>query len=126
MLGQEELFTALNIESIKAVVDPYNDGCAIWMDRIIPADFSGLKSINCYITAEYNPNLEIDYYRYSASCRAQTSNESLTIAKAVIDGINRVWYSPGYFISCKLLPVIPPMDERDNYNSPVEILIKKR
>ncbi len=124
MLGIVELFTAINISSIQAVVDDYGTGHAIFIDELVPSDFTGKKSVNCYLTANYDPSLEIDYYKYSASCRAETGNESRIIAQAVIDGINRVSYSD-YYISCKLLPVIRPQDDTDTYNSPVEIIIKK-
>lgn len=124
MFGQVELYSALNVNAVQVVVDAYGSGYAIFNDRVIPADCECQKTINFYMTAPYDPNMEIEYYRYSISCRAQTGNESQVIANAVITAINRVHYT-GYFITCKLLQVIPPMNETDNYNSPVEVLIKK-
>lgn len=63
--------------------------------------------------------------QYAINCRAETRNESEIIADAVLTAINRVSFSD-YYIVCETLPVIPPADDRDNYNCIVQAILKKR
>lgn len=125
MLGIGELYTALNVTAITNLLDTYSTGKALFIEPVIPEKFTGSKSINAYMTSPANGALEYELYNYSASCRAKTAGESRTIAQAVHDAINRVNYTDYYIVS-SIGVTIPPQDDTDNFNTPVEIIIKKR
>ena len=120
-----KIYTALNKTSITNLLDSYLSGKALFAEALMPESFTGNKSINFYMATSFNGGLEYREYTYSVSCRAQTQGEAQTIAEAVFDEINRTSYGD-YYIVCRVNPVIPPRDERDNYNVPVEITLKTR
>lgn len=124
MFGAGELLTAVNVSAITNLLDAYGTGKALFSDSLIPSDFTGNKSINFYMAVPFT-NREYKEYRYTIHCRAKTYNESIAIAYAVYTAINRVHYTD-YFILCDVLSTIPPQDVNDNYNTPVEALIKQR
>jgi len=129
MYGSADLFTALNVSAITDGLDNYvvgeNTYKALFGSNVLPSDFTGNKSINFYMSMPFNAALDYEQYNYSANCRAGTYNESLTIAKSVIDEVNRKSYT-NYFITVLLLPTIKPLDDTDNYNTPLELTIQKR
>lgn len=119
MYGQETLSTALNTVAIIATVDLNVEGNpAIFADTRVPQNCPGRKTINFYLSETFDARQESNQYVYTINCRADTNNESLLIAKTVIDEINRVDDSNKY-ISCQLLPTLGPGDDTDNYNTPV-------
>lgn len=124
MFGSSELCAAVNVSAITGLLDSYGTGKALFNDNLIPEDFTGNKSINFYMAGPLL-NREYEEYRYTLHCRAKTYKESIAIAYAVQTAINRVNYSD-YYILCGALATIPPADSTDNYNTPVEALIKKR
>jgi hypothetical protein len=114
-----------NDSAVIALVDKTNKGVpAIFEDMMLPPSLTvNSKTINFYT---YTPtSLSDDYIKmsYSVNCRAASFKDSIAIAKAVINALNRVSYNRVYF-TCKTMVVIPPSDERDNYNTPIEVLIK--
>jgi hypothetical protein len=128
MFSSEDVYMALNVASITALLDDYEASTtvnALFDGHIIPQDFTGTESINFYMSGVFLGGIEWEEYRYSINCRSATDMGSRTMAKAVIDGINRVHYDD-YFIVCSVLQTIPPMDKTDVYNTPVEATIKKR
>ena len=124
MIGATELYSAINVAAIQAKVDVYNSGYAIWSDVQIPQDFTGDKSINFYMNAT-PVETEIDIYSYTINCRSNTMNEAMDIANAIISTINRKSYSD-CFIYLQPMPIISPMDDTDNYNAPIDAVIKLR
>ena len=125
MYGSEEIYQALNISDITTGLDVYKTGKALFIANVLPADFTGFKSINFYMSTPFNGADSVKAYNYSINCRAKTYNESLTIAKSVVDNINRSSYSD-FYITCSVVPTIPPADDSDVYNTPVEAILKTR
>ena len=123
--GTAKIYTALNKTSITNLLDSYLTGKALFAEALMPEAFTGSKSINFYMIASFNGGLEYKEYTYSISCRAATQGEAQTIAEAVFDEINRTSFGDHYMV-CRVNPVIPPRDERDNYNVPVEVTLKTR
>jgi len=126
MFGSSEMYTALNITDITSLLDTYASSPALFSDDLLPQDFGAdKKSINYYRVGLYDGGLEYSNYSYSINCRAKSKTESETIAQAVKDGINRTSYSD-YFIVVNVLQTIPPIDDTDSYNTPLETTIKGR
>jgi hypothetical protein len=125
LFGSDLLNNALNVAPITDLLDVYMSGKALFQGTLIPQDFTLDKSINIYMSGIYNAALEYDQYLYNISCRDKTETGSKTIAGAVITEINRVHY-PDYYIVCSVLETIPPQDQTDNYNTPIEATIKAR
>jgi hypothetical protein len=127
--GSSEIYTLLNVSAITTLLDSYVIGetsyAALFYDVLLPADFTGFKSINFYRTAAYAAAGEVQQFLYTINCRARTHAESVQIAYAVIAEINRVSFSSGFSI-CSLLPTLGPQDDTDVYNTPVEITLKLR
>jgi hypothetical protein len=116
---------ALNVVSITALLDLYNESPALFAGQAIPQDCIVAKTINYYQSAPINFSLEYPLWRVSINCRAETEYESYAIADAVINQINRVG-GTDYFITCSLLQTIPPADDTDNFNTPIECIVKNR
>ncbi|MGD8305150.1 MAG: hypothetical protein PVF17_00720 [Ignavibacteria bacterium] len=123
MFGSDILYTALNVTNITDLLDSFGTGKALFSDNLIPQSFTGDKSINFYMTSPFNCSMEYNDYRYTINCRASTYNESRTIAEAVKDEINRSKYANSFMV-VSILGTIPPQDDTDNYNTPVEARIK--
>ena len=59
------------------------------------------------------------------NCRAKTDKESREIAQAVFAALNRADFQD-YHTNCTVLPIIPPQDDTDTFNTPIEVLLKTR
>ena len=123
--GTAKIYSALNKTSITNLLDSYLTGRALFAEALMPEGFTGSKSINFYMIASFNGGLEYKEYTYSISCRAATQGEAQAIAEAVFGEMNRTSFGD-YYMVCRVNPVIPPRDERDNYNVPVEVTLKTR
>lgn len=119
------LYNALNVTNITSLLDAYLTGKALFIDNLIPESFTGDKSINCYQLQSYSGALDYPTSYYTASCRAKTRKESLQIAHAVFAEMNRSNNNEVFYI-CNINPTIQPENDTDNYNTPVEIIIKQR
>ena len=100
---------------------------AIYNSRLIPETETTSTTINFYTTGGLDYSFEFNQVSWSINCRARTEPEALTLAVAVKDAINRVQKvvnSKRNFCTCSILPVIPPIDDTDKYNIPVETLVK--
>jgi len=128
MYGEDEIYDALNVASVTALIDTYGDdeAPAIFADMVIPADIAEeAKTINFYKSATADLCQPVEIYTYTVNSRAKTKTDAETILKAVVDEINRNNYD-GYFITCQALPTVPPQNEQDNYNAILEIRIKMK
>lgn len=123
MLGDNILYTALNVTDITDLLDSFGSGKALFSAKLLPTSFTGNKSINYYMSGVFNGALEYGRYLYSINCRSNDFHESKEIAVAVKDEINRNNYTNS-FITVSILETIPPMDDTDVYNTPVEAIIK--
>lgn len=120
-----ELYTALNTTNITTLLDAYGTGKALFDCTLIPTDCAAVKAINYYQLGFSDVRNDYDMSVYTINCRAATQGEAVTIAKAVINEVNRKSYS-NYFITCQLGQVLPPADDTDIFNAPIELTIKKR
>ena len=123
MLADNILYTALNVTDITDLLDDYELGKALWPEKIAPSNFDGDKYILFYMSSPFNAALEYGRYLYSINCRAKSKKKSQEIAIAVKDEINRRHYTNS-FMTASILETIPPMNDTDNYNTPVEAIIK--
>jgi hypothetical protein len=124
MFGSSELYSALNVAAIQAKVDAYGTGYAIFSEHVIPEDCEGNKTVNFYMMSRL-PESEIEMYNYIINCRALTMGEAMDISNTIINTISRATYNDCFIYAVPLV-VIPPMDSTDNYNSPIEAIIKLR
>jgi len=81
------------------------------------------KTINYYRLDPVRGGIRPHFLNYSASCRAYTQYDAETIQDAVFTALNRKRHNKSFFV-CRKLAIIPPADQADNYNAPVEIMIK--
>lgn len=122
MFNSEDIYTALNVSDITDLLDTYVSTPALWEATRIPQSFTGTESINYYMSGTANGGLEYGDYVYSINCRSATEAGVKIIAQAVYDEINRGIYSD-YSIKISVLPIIPPADDTDLYNIPIEAVI---
>jgi len=118
-----EITAALQASVITDELDDYGVVPALFKDTIQPSDFTG-SGINYYMTGNYDATIEYDDYDFIVNCRASTFAKSISLANVVITELNRKHYS-GYFTTCSALPTISPADTTDNYNTIVQVNLKK-
>ena len=119
------MYDALNQASITGLLDTVSSIKGLFDSRGIPEFFTSPKTINFYLVSPINGALEWNEYIYSVNCRASTDGESRAIAQAVFTALNRADFTD-YHTNCSVLGTIPPVDDTDVYNTPVEILLKSR
>lgn len=120
-----KMYNALNQASITDLLDTVSTVKGLFDGRVIPEFFTSYKTINFYLTSPYSGSLEWEQYIYSVNCRAETDGESREIAEAVFNALNRADFSD-YHTNCEVLPTLPPQDDTDVFNTPVEVLLKTR
>lgn len=104
-------------------------GTAIYNDLLIPQDETSLDTINYYPIQPYNGGLEYFNRTWSVNCRSKSLITSRDIAKAVYEALNRVSGdsdSKTYFGIVSVLPTLPPFDDTDVYNTPIDLQIRRR
>ena len=120
-----DIYNALNVSSITNLLGDYANVKALFDSTVIPSDCSALRTINFYQTAPIDNRLEYGLGTYTVNCRAETQNEAETIAQAVVSAVNRRGSGDAFYY-CQTGVTLPPQDETDVFNVPVEITIKKR
>lgn len=130
MFGSDDLYTALNQTAITDLLDDYEVSStstmsALFDGMILPQDFTGTESINYYMTTPFNAAADNEIYKYSINCRSADYHSSLTMAYTVKETINRS-FGDDYYIICIVLAPIPPADNTDVYNTPIEATILKK
>lgn len=126
MLGQTEVYNALNVSEITSLLDKRNSTDtkpALIGDLIIPSTWTAKKTINYYLLSPVDLCDAIHSLVYAVNCRGSTQNESQKIACAVADLLNRKHISNG-FITAVINKTIPPQDTSDSYNTQLELTIK--
>jgi len=121
--GQAELHTLLTDSSITALVDSDN----IYYDTVVPDEdvSADTPTINYYRVGLVDGGLNYMQTTYSVNCRNVSQATAEAVARAVFDVLNRHESSSVFFV-VSVLPVIPPADPTDVYNSPVEVTAKGR
>lgn len=102
---------------------------AIYNSRLIPETETSTETINFYRTNSFNAALDYFDAIWSIDCRAKNEYEAYDLAEAVKNALNRKTSTVGgciYFGTISILPVIPPIDETDVYNVPVEINLRRK
>jgi len=87
------------------------------------------ETINYYRPGTFSGGVSWFEVRWSINCRSQTYTGSRDIATAASDALNRVNSTVNgkyYHAVCDILPTLPPVDKADVYNTPVEVLIRRR
>ena len=134
---QTDLHTTIyNDATIQSLVSSYVKSTvteyAVFNSNLIPSDIStdsGLKNfdvsdttINHYTVTPQDDSIPLTDLTRSVSCRAYTYEDAETLQTAVSDALNRKRVNDSFFV-CSRLSIIPPADESDNYNAPVEVKI---
>jgi hypothetical protein len=124
--GQAELYTLLTDSTITDLLTQGEDG--IFYDTVIPLNVGGVtvgaedSTINYYRVGPVNGGLDYLDVDYSINCRAPTQKEAEDIAVAVKAVVNRR-YGNGYGFRVSALPVIPPFNDVDLYNAPLDVKV---
>jgi len=130
MIGQTEMWTALNVAGITSLLTSYSGTPGLIQDSRIPDKINGVvtkaqdTTINYYPSGPFFGALDYGQYPFTINCRAKNFQLSRQLAETVFDEINRS--GGGYFIICDLLQTIEPQDETDNYNTPLAVTLKTR
>ena len=83
------------------------------------------STINHYTGTPVDGSKPIVLTTVIISCRAFKETDAKNIQDAVFDALNRIKSTDKCtFTVCSKLPVIPPLDETDNYNAQVEVSVK--
>lgn len=121
--GGEYIYNQLNVSAITSQV-----GDDLYNSPKMPNDVEG-KSINFFPVNRFFGGFTYFSRRFQINCRANTSSEARTLAESVFEILNVINVRVGdfdYFGVADILPILPPVDETDNYNVPVEILVRRR
>ena len=91
---------------------------------IISPDSWGFTDSTCLIYRSGIRDNTLEYYEveFTVNCRATKEYLSENLKDAVVAALNRVSISDG-ILKCTGYPVIPPVDDTDNYNTPVAVRI---
>ena len=122
--NSDKIYDALNQSSITDLLDTVSDIKGLFDSRAIPDFFTSDKTINFYLL-NFDGSTEFQQYTYSVNCRAKTDGESLAIAQAVFNALNRADFTD-YHTNCIIQTTLPPIDDNDVFNTPVEVLLKIR
>jgi hypothetical protein len=133
--GGDYIYSVLNADSaLNTLLGQYTDetgvsGYPVFIAKIIPSDCPSRKTVNCYRLDPFDASLEYFISRWSIDCRADDEYESQAIATAVTSALNRVHKivsGETYFGTVSILSTIPPIDDSDQYNTSVQLLIRRR
>lgn len=123
-LGGDFIYTVLSGDS--GVTDITS---AIYNSRMVPETESGLTTVNFYLIGPYDASLPYFEARWSTDCRAPTSHESMALAVAVRDAINRQTAVVGGYTYHGIIEIgsaLPPIDQTDVFNTPVTITVRRK
>lgn len=122
MFGNAQMYAALNVSEITNTLDVKSSSDtskALINGVVIPTSVTAKKVINFYRVAPISTGSEVQRIVFQVNCRAPLLSQAETIGYAVYTKLHRRTYS-GYFIRCKVLAPIPPADNTDTHNQPVE------
>lgn len=92
-------------------------------------DNTSKNTINFYKTGPVNKALEYDSFQWSVDCRGESYTKSRDIATAAADALNRAGSTVNsklYFSVVEILRTLPPVNDTDVYNTPVQVTIRRR
>lgn len=102
---------------------------AIYNARMIPKEETNQTTINFYRIGSWNARLEYFQLDWSVDCRAPTDHDSMALAVAVKDALNRRTTEAGGFLYHGAVQIggpIPPADEADVYNTSVTLTVRRK
>lgn len=123
--GGDYIYTVLTNEA--AVTDIVDT--SIYTARLVPETDDSSETINYYRTGNLDRSLNYFDILWSINCRGSTEKLSNQIAEAVGDALNRNFDTVSgkqYYSVVSVLPTIPPIDNADVYNTPVEINLRRK
>jgi len=116
--------------AIKALLAEQSAGVpALFNARLIPSEFKGAPVINYYRLTPFDGGSEIDQYSWSINCRAVDEETALQLADLVFTNLKRSSTANGgyeYFFVPSILATIPPQGKEDDFNVPVDVIVKIR
>ncbi|MFO8172923.1 MAG: hypothetical protein R6T96_01475 [Longimicrobiales bacterium] len=133
--GGEYIYDVLSNDSaVTDIVGTFTDDAGdtwpnIFGSRKVPQDKTSRETINYYISSNFNAALNYFDINFSIDCRAKSEYEAYDLADAVNDALNRKSAAAGgyiYFGTISILLAIPPADDADVYNVPVEINLRRK
>ena len=104
-------------------------GTSIYEGLKVPGDDDSEETINFYRINPFNGGLEYFESRFSIDCRSKSYLTSRDLASNVFTAINREFATVNgkrYFAVCDILTTIPPVNDTDSYNTPVEVYLRRR
>lgn len=123
--GADFIDSALSAAS--DVTDIVSD--SIYEGNKVPAIDTSTETINYYRTGPYNGGLDYFESRFSVDCRSADYITSRNLATAAFIALNRELGNANgkrYFAVCNILTTIPPVNDTDVYNTPVEVYLRRR
>ena len=126
MNGAETLYLALDADPSLSNLLSVVGGLKALTQGVVEPDSWGPKdsTVSLYQAGVRDYTLPILDNVITANCRALTEATALQIAGAVITAVNRISITGGGRYYCSQLGVLPPIDQTDSFNVPVEIQIK--
>jgi len=122
--GGDYLYTTLSTDAeIQAITT------SVYNARMVPPDAPAGKTINFYPVVPMNARGEFFESRWSIDCRAPLESDALDLATAVVAALNRRSYAAGgktYYGVVDMLGPVPPANDADVYNVPVQLYIRRR
>lgn len=112
-------------EDFVSKLDKTADGTPMLIfSPLVPEEWSiKAKTANMYVAGSTR-QIEYSRYYFSMSCRAETYVESRELAFALHSALNRM-YVDDMFVVTTVSQTIRPFDaELDNFNTPVDILVR--
>jgi len=126
--GGDYLYTTLNSNAGVIAALGTTSNHPIFNARMVPPDRTERKTINMYRLDPFDATLEYFVSKWSIDCRADSEYDSQTLSEAVTTALNRVQIVYGgktYFGTVSILSTIPPVDDTDQYNTSVQIQIRR-
>lgn len=101
----------------------------IFNSRMVPETIADTTTINFYMSGVYDAALEYFSAQWSIDCRAELGHDSMELAIAVRDAINRETSTVGGYMYHGVIQIggtIPPADQADVYNTPVTLTVRRK
>lgn len=122
--GGDYIYTILSNDTAVTAITT-----AIYNARMVPATEESTETINFYRSAPFDAAMTYFDTVWSIDCRAKSEYTAYDLADTVKDALNRKSSAVGgyiYFGTISILPAIPPADDADVYNVPVEINLRRK
>jgi len=115
----------LDTVAVVSSVGTYKTKPAIYGRPVAPDKFPD-KSITMYNSLPINGGLEYNEFGITVNCFAKKWNDVKTIQHEVFTSLNRKAGDNDAFFLCSKQQVIPAPGTAEDYNAPVEVLVRIR